>query len=74
MSASLTAVMGVGATVVLVALRVPVLWVTAVATEPACIVVAVPSGCPGVAALPPSITVFCAETKGYAAVRQARGK
>lgn len=62
MFASLTAVMGVGATVVLVALMVPVLCVTAVATEPACIVVAVPSGCPGVAALPPSITVFCAKT------------
>lgn len=72
--ASLTAVMGVGATAPPVALTVPGLCVSAVATVPACIVVAVPSGCPGVAALPPSITVFCAETTGYAAVRQAAGK
>ena len=39
----------------------PILWVMAGGAEPGCPVVAVPSGCPGVVALPPSMMVFCWE-------------
>ena len=55
---ALTAEMGVGPWGVPVG---PILWVTAGGAEPGCPVVAVPSGCPGVVALPPSMMVFCWE-------------
>lgn len=57
---SVSAETGVGVTgVVVVAPRGPALCVTAVAADPGCTVVGVPSGCPGVVAVPPSMIVFC---------------